>query len=129
MSCFYLRLTLVVLLLIFLSNEVNKTKSLELASLLKNLGNVLGLLQRDASEFLQGKHYELNLEPGEYRSSGSEAKFKFGDNDKNIDEMIFLRAEAKKAKNFTEADRIRKELIDQGILLEDGPSGTIWRRT
>jgi len=35
---------------------------------------------------------------------------------------------AKKAKNFAEADRIRKELIDAGILLEDTAQGTTWRR-
>jgi len=38
------------------------------------------------------------------------------------------RVAAKKAKNFAEADRIRKELIDAGILLEDTAQGTTWRR-
>jgi cysteinyl-tRNA synthetase len=35
---------------------------------------------------------------------------------------------AKKAKNFVEADRIRKELLETGIVLEDTPLGTTWRR-
>jgi cysteinyl-tRNA synthetase len=45
-----------------------------------------------------------------------------------INKMIDLRIEAKKSKNFAEADRIRKELADAGIILEDTPQGTTWRR-
>ena len=45
-----------------------------------------------------------------------------------IDVQITTRIEAKKAKNFAEADRIRKELADAGIILEDSPQGTTWRR-
>ena len=39
------------------------------------------------------------------------------------------RAEAKASRDFATADRIRDELKDDGIILEDGPSGTTWRRT
>ena len=46
----------------------------------------------------------------------------------NIDTLIEQRLEAKKSKNFAEADRIRKELADAGIILEDTPQGTTWRR-
>ena len=45
-----------------------------------------------------------------------------------IEALIAQRAAAKKAKNFAEADRIRSELASQGILLEDSPAGTTWRR-
>jgi cysteinyl-tRNA synthetase len=48
--------------------------------------------------------------------------------DAAVEAMIQARKEARKAKNFAEADRIRKELADQGILLEDGPQGTTWKR-
>ena len=42
--------------------------------------------------------------------------------------MIAARQQAKKDKNFAEADRIRKSLSDQGVILEDSATGTNWRR-
>ncbi len=45
-----------------------------------------------------------------------------------IEGLIAARSAAKKARNFAEADRLRKELLDAGIALEDGPQGTTWRR-
>ena len=45
-----------------------------------------------------------------------------------INDLILNRATAKKEKNFTEADRIRKELATFNIILEDTPNGTTWRR-
>ncbi len=91
-----------------LANEVNKTKSLEAAGLLKALSGLLGLLQRDPDTYLQGESL-----PGDSI---------------NVDALILQRNDAKKAKNFADADRIRKELADAGIVLEDTPQGTIWRR-
>jgi cysteinyl-tRNA synthetase len=89
-----------------LANEVNKDKSSDAANLLKNLASILGLLQRNVDMFLQGD------------ATG----------DLNVEELILARIEAKKAKNFGEADRIRKVLADAGIVLEDTPQGTTWRR-
>jgi len=100
-----------------LANEVNKTKSVEAASLLKYLAGVLGLLSRDSDEFLQAK-------------SGAASNAVASDVEVaalNVDELITKRLEAKQAKNFAEADRIRKELAEAGIILEDTPQGTTWR--
>ena len=48
--------------------------------------------------------------------------------DEKIDAFVAARAAARNAKNFAESDRIRDELAAAGIILEDGPSGTTWRR-
>jgi cysteinyl-tRNA synthetase len=45
-----------------------------------------------------------------------------------IEAAIIARVEARKAKNFAEADRIRKDLLDKGVVLEDFPHGTTWKR-
>ncbi|NOU25571.1 MAG: cysteine--tRNA ligase [Methylotenera sp.] len=126
-----------------LANEVNKTKAVEAASLLKNLAGVLGLLQRDANEFLQGEVIinagvgQLNLEglPAKITGTGTSSQAQsthavgeFTVSNKGIEQFIEQRLAAKKAKNFAEADRIRKELADAGIILEDSPQGTTWRR-
>ena len=51
-----------------------------------------------------------------------------GEGDSRIDELVAARAAAKKARDFAEADRIRADLVSEGILLEDRASGTTWRR-
>ncbi|MEA1073257.1 cysteine--tRNA ligase [Sphingomonas sp. LY160] len=51
-----------------------------------------------------------------------------GDGDEDIDRQVAARTEAKASRDFATADRIRDELKAEGILLEDGPTGTTWRR-
>ena len=93
-----------------LANEVNRTQSAQATTQLKALSGVLGLLQRDPREFLQGESGAGGLD------------------DAAINAQIEARIAAKKSKNFAEADRIRKELLEAGVVLEDTPQGTGWRR-
>ena len=51
-----------------------------------------------------------------------------GEGDPEIDALVLQRAEAKKAKNFAEADRIRDELKAQGIEVTDVSGGAVWKR-
>ena len=51
-----------------------------------------------------------------------------GEDAEKINALVEARSKAKAAKDFTEADRIREELSNRGIILEDGPSGTTWYR-
>ncbi|HQS43008.1 MAG TPA: cysteine--tRNA ligase [Methylotenera sp.] len=89
-----------------LANEANKTKDASTTNLLKSLSGVLGLLQRNPDEFLQGEVSQAL----------------------DVEALIQARLAAKKNKNFAEADVIRKQLSDAGIILEDTPQGTTWRR-
>jgi cysteinyl-tRNA synthetase len=96
-----------------LANEVNKTRSPAAARQLRELAGLLGLLQRDPVEFLHGQA----------------ADDRNGLTDAVVTSLIDARAAAKRARNFTEADRIRNELSGGGIILEDKPGGiTEWRR-
>ena len=107
-----------------LANEVNRTQSSQAAAQLKALAGVLGLLQRDAQDFLQGK--SLHVQFSMVASGSADAEVVRGE--AYINAQIEARIAAKKAKNFAEADRIRKELLDAGVVLEDTPQGTSWRR-
>ena len=98
-----------------LASEVNRTQGDEkrlLASTLQSLGGVLNFLQRDPTSFLQSGTKDVEgLSPA------------------MIDEQIAARVAAKNAKDFAQADSIRKALLAQGIVLEDKPGGiTEWRR-
>ena len=110
-----------------LVNEINRLKSIETARLLKSLAAILGLLQRSAQEFLQNTVVIMTT-PGDAVAGGVTAHI-VNYTPEVIDRLIDDRVAARKAKNFAESDRIRKELLDVGIVLEDGPKGTTWRRS
>ena len=107
-----------------LSRDVNKTKSRALSGLIKALGAILGLLQTDPAWHLQSLSSEV-LEKGN-ASDNSDADVVYSP--RHIDQLINERLAARKARDFARADAIRKELSDAGVILEDSPQGTTWRR-
>jgi cysteinyl-tRNA synthetase len=98
-----------------LVREINRVRAddesaaASLGALLRQLGNLIGILQSDAESYLRG---------------GASAN----DGDADIDALVAQRNEAKANKDWGTADEIRNKLQEMGILLEDGPSGTTWRR-
>ncbi len=73
---------------------------------LRAAGDLIGLLQHQSADWFRG-----------------------GDDAAEIDALVQARIDARKARDFAGADAIRAQLDARGIQLEDGPSGTIWRRT
>jgi len=93
--------------------ELNRSPTASLAAQMRALGGLLGLLQREPDEFLKGGPV------------GAQAAAL---DDAVIGQQIEARTAAKARRDYPEADRIRQHLLEQGVVLEDGPAGTAWRR-
>ncbi|KFF68837.1 MULTISPECIES: cysteine--tRNA ligase [Pectobacterium] len=99
-----------------MAREVNRLKTEDvqaanqLASALRKLSGVLGLLEQDPEQFLQ---------------NGAQVD---DEEVKEIEALIQQRKDARAAKDWALADQARDRLNEMGIVLEDGPQGTIWRR-
>jgi len=95
-----------------LATEINKTRLPGDIALMKALGGVLGLLQQDPRQYFQ--------------QAGSMEDSAFAP--ERVEQLIQQRLVARANKDYREADRIRRELMEANIILEDGPHGTTWRR-
>jgi len=89
-----------------LALEINKNQNIEDINLLVKLGNVIGILSQDVEDFLQDN---LSVEI-------------------DVEGIIKQRDKAKAAKDYHMADKLRNDLLEKNILIEDTPSGTVWRR-
>jgi len=104
-----------------LAKEINKqvnfskTKAGMLGYLLKTLGNIFGILQQDPEHYMQSS---VDAEEDVQQLSAAE-----------IEGLIKQREQARIEKDFKKSDLIRQQLLENNIVLEDGASGTIWRRT
>ncbi len=86
-------------------------------------GALLGVLQQDPEGWLRGRSVSGNFVGQGVMS----AKLSMGESE--IEALIQRRSDAKRDKNFAEADRIRTQLAEEGIIVEDKPGGvTEWRR-
>ena len=94
--------------------EINRLRETDLqaaaglAARLKQLADVLGVLQLEADDFLQ---------------AGAEGKVDAA----QVEALIAARLAARAAKDWAESDRIRDQLTEMGIVLEDGKGATTWR--
>ena len=92
--------------------EKNSERALALAGVLRHCGGVLGLLQESPQAFLQSRAGHVTGALDHEQIAG----------------IIEQRNQARKNRDFKEADRIRELLSGNGVILEDSPQGTIWRR-
>ena len=107
--------------------DVLKAKTTDATKLaaLDAIDSVLGLKLLEKAETLRAKQAAAPAAPA---AGGFTVVSESGEEDAGVEEKIRARAEAKKAKNFAEADRIRDELKAAGIEITDVPAGAKWKR-
>ena len=96
----------------------DRVKASALAAEIRQLGGVIGLLAHPPAEWLA---------TASSLAAGAETAGPALDA-ASIDRQVAARIEARRQRNWAESDRIRDELAAAGVLLEDGPGGTTWRR-
>jgi cysteinyl-tRNA synthetase len=92
-----------------IASEANKSEAFHwprLKGAMLAAGRLLGLLQQDPEDWARGDEGDAS----------------------RIDALVAARVAARKAKDFAEADRIRKELAAEGVEIMDGPDGSTWRK-
>ncbi len=100
------------------NKESNPDEANHLASVLKYLGNSLGLLCDEPDVYLKKIAGQMTVSNGASGTLG----------DEEIDALIEKRKQARSNKNWEESDRIRDYLLSAGVVLEDGAADTTWRR-
>ncbi|MBU6468471.1 MAG: cysteine--tRNA ligase [Betaproteobacteria bacterium] len=96
-----------------LAREFNRTQDSAFLVLLKQLASLLGLLTEDPSKWLQQGSHGIDTE---------------GLTDEQIEAAIVERKQARLERNYQRSDEIRDYLLAKGVILEDTPAGTSWRR-
>ena len=120
-----------------LATEINRAKTSDpakaarLGAMLRQLGAILGLFQQDPAVYLKGnprRDVEVAPTGAQLTASVGNVTVSTGYTDEQIEALIAERVQARKEKNWAESDRIREQLKNAGIILEDGAGGTTWRR-
>ena len=91
-----------------INNSEDSIERKKYASTLMASASLLGLMTLSADEW--------------FKTSSSKALTR-----DEIEHLISQREQARESKNFSESDRIRNDLLEKGVLIEDGPDGTEWR--
>ena len=94
------------------AREQGDSEAARLANTLQELAGRLGILQSDPETYLRSRHSDSQQGPS----------------NQDIDALIARREQARVDRDWQEADRIRDQLNELGVVLEDGSGGTLWRR-